>query len=99
MLESLMSFFFAMDVNWSGILTPIGDMVDGLVGDPAIIGVIVFLFFFMFALVLYIPFEGVVVIMMPTLFAVFAYIPMLRIIVGVMVGLLIGIALLKWVRR
>lgn len=97
MLEALL--FFIMDVNWSSITQPLIDMGTDLIGQPSLIGLIVLLFFFLFALVLYIPFEGVVCIMIPTLYLVFDKLSPLRIVVAVMVGLMIGMALVKWVRR
>ena len=97
MLQALVTFVLA--VNWSSITQPFADMGTDLIGQPALIGLIVLLFFLMFALILYLPFEAVVCIMMPTLFLVFLYIPPLKIVVAVMVGLMIGMALIKWVRR
>jgi hypothetical protein len=75
------------------------DLSNNLVSNPLLIGVIIFLFFTMFALFLLIPFGGLVVIEVPVLFAVFEFIPALRIVVGILLGLLIGLGLLKWIRR
>lgn len=97
LLQTLLSFVLA--VNWSSITQPFADMGTDLIGQPALIGLIILLFFMMFALVLYIPFEGVVCVMIPTLFLVFTFIAPLRIVVAVLVGLMIGMALIKWVRR
>ena len=97
MLQALVTFVLA--INWSSITQPFADMGTDLIGQPALIGLIILLFFMMFALILYIPFEGVVCILMPTLALVFVYIPPLKIVVAVMVGLMIGMALIKWVRR
>jgi len=98
MLGNLLSWI-VLAVNWSSITQPFADMGTDLIGQPALMGLIILLFFMLFALTLYIPFEGVVVIMMPTLSLVFVYIPPLKIVVAVLVGLMIGMALIKWVRR
>lgn len=95
----LQALAFVLAINWSNIAQPFADMGDDLIGMPSLIGLIILLFFLMFALVLYIPFEGVVAVMMPTLYLVFHFISPLRIVVAIMVGLMIGMALIKWVRR
>jgi len=97
MLQALVTFVLA--VNWSSITQPFADMGTDLIGQPALMGLIILLFFLMFALILYLPMEAVVCIMMPTLYLVFTFIPPLKIVVAVMVGLMIGMALIKWVRR
>jgi len=97
MLENIMSFVLA--INWSSITQPFADMGTDLIGQPALMGLIMLLFFLMFALILYIPFEGVVAVMMPTLYIVFIYIKPLKIVVALMVGFMIGMALLKWIRK
>lgn len=81
------------------LIDTFADLSNNLVTNPLLIGVIIFLFFTMFALFLFIPFGGLVVIEIPVLFLVFEYIPALRIVVGVLLGLLIGLGLLKWIRR
>lgn len=98
MLEVLFSFLF-VGTNWSSLLYPFENMSNELISEPMLIGAIIFLFFLMFALVLYLPFSAVVVVMMPTLYVVFEYIEPLRIVVGILVGLLVGLGLLKWVKR
>jgi len=90
---------FVLAINWSSITQPFADMGTDLIGQPALMGLIMLLFFLMFALILYIPFEGVVAVMMPTLYIVFIYIKPLKIVVALMVGFMIGMALLKWIRK
>lgn len=84
---------------WTNITQPFSYLAENLLGDPLITGLVIFLFIMFFALMLYIPFEALVVIMLPTLFLVFNYIPQLQIVVALLVGILIGLGLLKWIRR
>jgi hypothetical protein len=84
---------------WDGIVNALGNMSTELIGNPLLIGAIIFLFILTFALALLIPFEGLVVIMIPTTYLIYEHIPPLRIIVGILIGFVIGLGLLKWIRR
>jgi len=85
--------------NWDGLMNPINDMLNGLFGNPLLIGLVGLLFFLMIILTLKITFIAMTTIMFPLLFIVFMSVPQLQIIIGIMVGILIGLGLVKWVRR
>ena len=84
---------------WDELINPFSDLANNLLGSPLLIGLTIFLFITFFALLMFIPFEALIVIEIPTLFVVFHYIPQLQMIIGILFGLLIGMGLLKWVRR
>lgn len=86
-------------IAWNELLDPIGENLADMIGNPLLIGLIILLFFSMFALFLLIPFSALIVIEIPLCFMVFEWIPQLRPVIGIMVGILIGMALIKWVRR
>jgi len=85
--------------TFNDLLTPINSMVNDMIGNPLIIGAVVFLWITFIAMLLFIPFEAMVVIWVPLVFLVGYWIPTLRIILGIMLGILIGLGLIKWVRR
>lgn len=95
----MMEILLATGYNWSSITAPFEDIAENLIGNPLLIGGIVLLFFVLIVLASRIGFESMMVIMIPVLFLVFIWIPALQIIVGIMIGVLIGIGLLKWIRR
>jgi hypothetical protein len=76
-----------------------GQFGEQLLGSPLIIGILVFMFIMFFALVCLVPFEALVVIMIPTCFLVAVWIPMLQWICALLIGLTIGIGILKWIRK
>lgn len=84
---------------WDTLIDPFVYLADNVVAHPILLGVIVFLFITMFGLLMFIPIEAMVVIWIPVTFFVANYIPALQIVVAVMFGFLIGLGLLKWVRR
>jgi hypothetical protein len=86
-------------IAWNELLDPIGESLADMIGNPLLVGLVILLFFTMFALFLLIPFSALLVIEIPLCFVVFEWIPQLRPVVGIMVGILIGMALIKWVRR
>ena len=86
-------------LEWNELLEPVAESLADMIGNPLLIGLIVLLFFSMFALFLLIPFSALLVIEIPLCFVVFEWVPQLRPVVGIMVGILIGMALIKWVRR
>ena len=92
-------WFLSIVMNWDGIMNPIGDMFNGIFGSPLLVGLVGLLFFLMIALALKINFDSMVVVMIPVLFVVFGTVPQLQIIVGIMMGVLIGLGLIKWFRR
>ena len=84
---------------WDSLINPFVYLAENLIGNPLLIGVVIFMFFTFFGLLMFIPMEAMVVIWIPTSFIVAIYIPPIQIIVGILVGILVGLALLKWVRR
>jgi len=93
------SFPFVVLTIWDSLVNPFSSLADDLIGNPMLIGAVVFMFFILFMLVLFIPFEGMVVCLIPMFFIVFTWIPQLRIVVAIVVGIGIGLGLIKWVRR
>lgn len=85
--------------NWSSLSAPFEDLATNLIGSPVLIGILVFLFFLLLMLVAKFDFETMVVVLVPVMFIVFFWIEQLRIIIGILLGILIGIGLLKWYRR
>jgi hypothetical protein len=84
---------------WNNLTDPINSMVTDMIGNPLIIGATVFLWITFIAMILFIPFEAMIVIWVPLTFLVGIWIPSLRIILGIMLGILIGLGLVKWIRR
>jgi len=105
----------AIDVDWGSITDPIGRLfsggnwtdpstglthdIEGIMGDPLLTGLFIFLIFFVLTMVFGLGMLIGSVIIIPSLFAVFQYIPELRIIVAIMCGLIFGIGLHKLVKR
>ena len=98
MLEQLLSGLFVMGV-FDNLTQPFEYLANNLLANPLLIGMTIFLFFTLFMLLVFIPFEAMAPIELLICFAVFEYIPQLRIVVAILVGLVIGIGLIKWVRR
>jgi hypothetical protein len=92
-------FFLPVLTAWSDLLGPIESMVNDMIGNPLIIGAVIFLWITFIALLMFIPFEAMIVIWVPLTFLVGYWIPSLRIILGIMLGILIGLGLIKWIRR
>lgn len=115
LLQHLIAPLLAIDVGWENITQGIGRLftggnwtdptggthwIDGILGgDPVVIAVIMFLFFFilcgMFGLGLLVG----SVILLPLMFALFQYLPPLRIIVAIILGLILGFGMHKIIRR
>lgn len=74
------------------------DMMMGMFGNPLSIGIFLFCIFMAFAIFMRLGSDAMLVMMIPTLFAVFVFIPQLRLIIGLGIGMLIGIAILKTIR-
>lgn len=84
---------------WTTIMGLFGNFANETLGSPMLIGVIVFMFIMFFCLVLLIPFEALVVVMIPTCLLVALWIPVLQGVCALLVGLTIGMGLLKWIQR
>jgi hypothetical protein len=95
LLMGLMVFL----TTWSDLAAPFDTLAGDLIGSPLLIGGIVVIFISFFAMLLALPFEAMVVVWIPTGFLAIAFIPELRIVMGICLGFIIGIGLVKWVRR
>jgi hypothetical protein len=87
--------------SWQDVMDLFGEANDIFGGYLALIGLLVVLFFLMVVLMLRFTLPLVAIVMIPVIFWVssrFALGDML-IILGIMVGIMFGIALLKWYRR
>jgi hypothetical protein len=98
LIMNLSELFVVMTI-WDTFIDPFVYLAENLIGHPILIGVIIFLFITMFGLLMFIPFEAMTVIWIPMCLVVAIYIPPLQIVVAIMVGIIIGIGLLKWIRR
>jgi len=94
MLENMVVF-----ASISNIADSIMNMLYDIAGSPLIIALIFLLFIISLALVLGFRFPSLLVVIIPAFFLIFAMIPGLRIIVGIMLGILIGLGLIQWIRR
>jgi hypothetical protein len=75
-----------------------GQFAEETLGSPMLIGILIFMFIFFFAMVLLIPFEALVVIMIPTCFLVAVWFPPLQLACAILVGLTIGLGLVKFIK-
>lgn len=107
-LQLLSLNIYAVNVNWSSILDPIGDMFtkeNGIIGwlggenNMMLVGAVVFVFFFALTLIFGLGMLVGSVVLIPSLFVVFQYIPPLRIIVAIIIGLVFGLGLNRLIRR
>jgi len=97
----------AINIDWDGLLTPIGELftgdggtTEGVIGSNLmVVGLFIFLILFLFTLMMGLGMLIGSVVLIPSLFAVFHYIPSLQIIVAIICGLLFGFALNRIVRR
>lgn len=113
-LAFIMSIF-AIDVNWTSITDPINRMfnggtwvdpvtghtqsITGIMGDPTLTGLFIFLILFILTMVFGLGMLIGSVVIIPSLFAVFQYIPELRILVAIICGLIFGMGLHRMVKR
>jgi hypothetical protein len=90
------------EINSSNIFQVIGDkfsqFANQVIGNPLLIGILVFLFIFFLCSVLLIPFEAMVIIFIPACFIIALWIPLLQLVCAILVGITIGLGLLKWIR-
>jgi len=99
--------FGIINIDWDGILGPIGELflgdggeLEGVIGDNImIVGLFIFLVLFLMTLMMGLGMLIGSVVIIPSLFAVFQYIPSLQIIVAIICGLIFGFALNRIVKR
>lgn len=77
----------------------VGDMFGDILGSDILVGLVVFLFFFILTLFLGLGMLVGSTVLIPALFLVFEFTPDLKIFVAIIIGLLFGMALNKIVRR
>jgi hypothetical protein len=115
MTPALFYSLFVIPVNWSAITDPIGRMfnggswidpatgtthsITGIMGDPTLTGLFLFLILFVLTMVFGLGMLVGSVVIIPSLFAVFQYIPELRILVAIICGLIFGMGLHRLVKR
>jgi len=114
MIDYIFAFLnvFAINTGWTNITNAIGEMFTGGANTTGIFGPmggsaigetvlgIIILMFFLFLTIVY--GMGMVVgsaVLIPSLFAVFQFIPPLRIIVTIILGIVLGLGLHKFVKR
>lgn len=97
---------FIVMVTWDEFTRPIGEnLTQGVFhGNILILGLIIFLFILMFILMLRFTIPLVAIIMIPLIFYLSSAqagfgMGDLLLIVAIMVGIIFGIALVKWYRR
>lgn len=86
-------------INVSEITDLIGDLFMTLLGSELLIGALLFMFFMIFTLILGLGMLVGSVIIIPSLFLVFEFIPDIKIIVAIVIGMIVGLALNKIIRR
>lgn len=74
------------------------DMFLGMLGNPLNLGIFIFVILMSFGIFMRLGGDAMLVIMIPTMFVVFAFIPQLRLIIGIGIGIMFGIAILKATR-
>lgn len=105
----------AINIDWGDIIDPIGRIFTGgnftaydgttqyatgiFEGDPMLMGAFLLLIFLILTFIFGLGMLVGSVVIIPSLFAIFQYIPDLRIIVGIISGLIFGLALHKLIRR
>jgi hypothetical protein len=87
------------ETEYGDITDEIGGTYDSIFGSTLLIGIVIFLFFFIVTLLLGLGMLVGSVVLLPSLFIVFEFIPSLRIIVAIALGLIFGLALNKLIRR
>lgn len=97
----------AVDIDWSKIIDPIGELIfgndaglEGIIGENEMVaGLFLFMILFLFTLIMGLGMLIGCVAIIPSLFAVFQYIPSLQMLVAIICGLLFGFALNRVVKR
>ena len=70
-----------------------------IVGDPALIGVMIALFFVGGVLVTQLSLDAALTVLIPAFFLVFVWIPELKILAGLIIGFLIFVGFMRVIRR
>jgi len=79
--------------------TTIWNLFIGVFGSQALIGIFVLIFLFGLCFLLRLSYDAMIGLSIPILATVFVFIPELRLVFGIIIGILIGIGLLKLISR
>ena len=90
-MECLFFLWFYMLID--DVLGPIGETFGQITGSDAIIGILVFLFFFIFTMLLGLGMLVGSTVIIPAMFVVFKFIPSFAIIVALILGIIFGLGL------
>jgi len=93
-LSQLMVF-----ISFTNVTDMISDTFFTIYGSDLLIGLILFVVFFILTLILGIGMLAGTVILLPALFLIFEFIPDLKIIVAIILGLIFGIGLHRIISR
>lgn len=93
------AFPFIVMVNVNEIAELVGGLFTTIFGSDLLIGVVLFMFFMILTLIIGLGMVVGSVVLIPSLFLVFQYIPDIKIIVAIVIGMLVGLALNKLIRR
>jgi len=115
MFISLIQIMMQIEVNWSQITDKIGRMflggeeyigldglphlTPGIVGDPMLLGAVVFVILFVMTLMFGLGMLVGSTVIIPSAFLVFQWVPDLRIVVAIVCGLVFGMGLHQIVKR
>jgi len=106
MFQFLLTILLAIDIDWGDITEPIyrlfmgNETVEGIfAGDSMLLGIFIFIILFILTLMFGLGMLVGSVVIIPSLFAIFNYIPGTRALIGILAGLIFGLALHKLVRR
>lgn len=98
-------FPFVIMTMFDDIAGPIVDIfmgtpeTAGLFGDPLLMGIFLFIIFFIFTFIFGLGLLVGSVVLIPALFLVFEWIPQGQIILAIILGLIFGMALNRLIRR
>ena len=79
--------------------TTIWNLFIGVFGSQALIGVFLLIFLFGLCFILRLSYDAMIGLSVPILVTVFVFIPELRLVFGIVIGILVGIGLLKLISR
>jgi len=93
------TFPFIVLTNVNEISELVSGLFTTILGSDLLIGIILFMFFMILTLIVGLGMVVGSVVIIPSLFLVFQYIPDLKIIVAIVIGMVVGLALNKIIRR
>jgi hypothetical protein len=99
-MKNPLAFIFM--ITWDEFFSPMGENLSGIFGDNGqFLGLIIFLFFLMFILMLRFTIPLVAIIFIPLIFFISEEYSLvdIRVLAGITFGIIFGIALVKWFKR